>query len=91
MAKITYPTAWGLTALEASYLTALRPGKIVSEADLANLHAGPLSPASRRVSKTMRQLRVKLDPFDIEIETKWGQGWRLGQAGRAKLTGLLTP
>lgn len=91
MTKSTFPAEWGLTALESSYLTALRPGKVVSEDAFAKLHAGPLSPASRRVSKTMRQLRVKLDPLDIEIETKWGQGWRLGQAGRAKLTGLLRP
>ena len=89
MAKATFPAAWGLTALEAAYLKALRPGKVVSAADLEKLHAGPVTKASRRVQKTMGQLRRKLDPLDIEINTKWGEGWVLDRAGRARLTKLI--
>jgi DNA-binding response OmpR family regulator len=89
MAKATFPAEWGLTPLEAAYLTALRPGKVVSAAELETLHAAPVTKASRRVQKTLAQLRRKLDPYNIEIETKWGEGWRLGQAARARLTSLL--
>ena len=85
----TYPAAWGLTSLEAAYLTALRPGKVVSAADLEKLHAGPVTAASRRIQKTMAQLRRKLDPLNVEIETKWGQGWVLGRAARGRLTALM--
>ena len=85
----TYPAAWGLTPLETAYLNALRPGKLVSAADLEKLHAGPVTKASRRIQKTIAQLRRKLDPHNVEIETKWGQGWQIGQAGRSRLTGLL--
>ena len=89
MAKGTYPSSWNLTPLESAYLTALRPGKVVSAAELEKLHAAPVTKASRRVQKTLGQLRHKLDPLNVEIETKWGQGWQIGQAGRARLTSLL--
>lgn len=89
MAKKTFPAAWGLTALEAAYLTALRPGNVVSAADLAKLHPAQLAEGSRRVSKTVGQLRRKLDALDIEINTKWGEGWSLDRAARARLTGLM--
>lgn len=91
MAKPSYPAEWGLTPLEAAYLTALRPGKWVSAATLETLHAAPVTKASRRVQKTLAQLRRKLDPYNVEIETKWGEGWRLGQAARARLTALIKP
>ncbi|MBI1401468.1 hypothetical protein [Hyphomonas sp.] len=91
MAKQTFPAAWGLTPLEAAYLKALRPGAVVPAEKLAALHAAPLSPKSARVRKTMQALRRKLDPLDIEIETKWREGWQLGRAGRAKLTAALKP
>jgi hypothetical protein len=89
MPKQTYPAAWGLTPLESAYLTALRPGKLIGADALAKLHPGPLSPKSARVRKTLQALRRKLDPVNIEIETKWGEGWQIGQAGRAKLTALV--
>ncbi|MBA4338305.1 MAG: hypothetical protein C0421_05620 [Hyphomonas sp.] len=89
MAKAKFPEAWGLTPLEAAYLTALRPGKVVSPAALAKLHAGPLTEKSRRVSKTVAQLRRKLDPVNVEIETRWEEGWILGRAARSRLTALL--
>lgn len=89
MAKATFPEGWGLTNLEAEYLRALRPGKVVSEETLAKLHRGPLSPASRRVWKTMGLLRRKLDILDVEINTKWGDGWVLDRAARARITALI--
>ncbi|MBK8199247.1 MAG: hypothetical protein IPK75_12860 [Acidobacteria bacterium] len=87
MAKATYPAAWGLTALESAYLNALRPGGLVSIAAFTALHSKSVPPA--RVRKTLQAVRRKLDPLNVEIETKWGQGWQIGQAGRARLTGIL--
>lgn len=90
MAKsVTYPESWGLSPLEAAYLNALRPGKIVSADDLVKLHrARPADPADR-VRRTMAGLRRKLDPLNVEIATHWGEGWQLKQRGRARLTTLL--
>jgi hypothetical protein len=41
------------------------------------------------VRKTLAQLRHKLDPLNVEITTKWHEGWLLGRAARARLTSLL--
>lgn len=84
---VTYPEAWGLTPLEAAYLTALRPGKIVSLEALTALHKAPV-PAVR-VRKTIGQLRRKLDPHDVEITTRWNEGWLLKRSARMRLTTLM--
>ncbi|MFN7178387.1 hypothetical protein [Hyphomonas sp.] len=89
MAKATYPAEWGLTPLEAAYLTRLRSGKILGPGNFSELHPRVVTDVRGRVRKTMAQLRRKLDPLDVEITTKWHEGWVLGRAARARLTGLL--
>lgn len=89
MAKQSFPPEWGLTPLEAAYLRALRPGRIVSADALRGLHHAPVTAA--RVRKVMGQLRRKLDPLDVEIATHWNEGWQLKQRARMRLTGLLRP
>lgn len=89
MAKpVTYPESWGLTPLEAAYLTALRPGKVVSVEQFALLHAGRLKDPAERVRKVIGQLRRKLDPLNVEISTNWERGWELERAARQRLTTL---
>lgn len=88
MAKpVTYPESWGLTPLESAYLSALRPGKVVSIAELTALHKAPVPAA--RVRKVIGALRRKLDPVDVEISTHWAEGWELKRAARQRLTTLL--
>ena len=88
MAKpVTYPESWGLTPLETRYLSALRPGKVVSIAELTALHKAPVQP--QRVRKVIAALRDKLDPVDVEISTHWEAGWKLERAARQQLTKLL--
>lgn len=89
MPRQTFPAEWGLTPLETRYLRALRPGKVVSVAALAALHAGPLANPAERVRKVIWQLRRKLDPHDVEISTHWSEGWELKRAARQRLTTLL--
>lgn len=81
------PAAWGLTPLETAYLDALRPGRVVSIADLTELHKAPVP--AQRVRKVLAALRRKLDPLNIEIGTDWGKGWILCRAARARLTELV--
>lgn len=84
---VTYPAEWGLTPLETAYLSALRPGKVVSIAELTALHKAPVQP--QRVRKVIAALRDKLDPHDVEISTHWEAGWKLERAARQRLTTLL--
>lgn len=88
MPRTTFPAAWNLTDLEAAYLAKLRPGRIVSIDELTTLHKAPVPPA--RVRKVLAALRRKLDTLDIEINTKWGEGWSLDRAARSRLTALLS-
>lgn len=85
----SFPAAWGLTPLEAAYLTALRPGKVVSVEQFTLLHAGRLTNPADRVRRTVAQLRRKLDPLNVEISTHWEKGWELERAARQRLTVLL--
>lgn len=88
MAKpLSFPAAWGLTPLESAYLSALRPGKVVSIAELTALHKAPVQP--QRVRKVIAALRDKLDPVDVEISTHWAEGWELKRSARQQLTKLL--
>lgn len=94
MAKVTYPETWGLTDLEAAYLTKLRSGAIISAATLAGLHDGPLANPLMRVRKVIGALRRKIDDQDVEITTHYSRpdkpgGWQLTQAARQRLTFLL--
>lgn len=92
MAKTTFPAAWRLTPLETAYLARLRSGKILGAGDLIALHAGvPLKPAHarRNVGRVMAGLRRKLDPVNVEINTRWNEGWILDRAARSRLTALM--
>lgn len=87
-----FPAAWGLTPLETAYLAALRSGKILGPDQLITLHPGvhlPTSDWRANVRRVIGKLRRKLDLVNVEIETRWDQGWILGRAARARLTGLL--
>lgn len=86
---VSFPAEWGLTPLEAAYLTALKPGKVVSVDQFALLHAGRLKDPAERVRKVIGQLRRKLDPLNVEISTNWERGWELERAARQRLTTLL--
>ena len=51
-------------------------------------HAEAVIPYSS-LSSHITQLRHKLAPFGIEIETAWGIGWYLTRDGRKKLIELM--
>lgn len=92
MTAKSFPAAWQLTPLEAAYLNKLRSGRIVGAAELIALH--PAAPGAgddgrRRVRRIMASLRRKIDPVNIEIETRWSEGWILGRAARGRLTQLI--
>lgn len=92
MPRPTFPAAWRLTPLETAYLHKLRSGKILGAGDLITLHPGvPLqgSDSRRNVRRVIGGLRRKLDPVNVEIETRWEEGWILGRAARGRLTALL--
>lgn len=89
MAKAKFPAEWGLTLLEAAYLTALRPGGIVSVEQLAKLHDRSLKNPRKSVYSMVAQLKRKLDPYNVEIATHWSEGWELKRAARQRLTTLL--
>lgn len=88
MAAKPFPAEWGLTKLEAAYLTALRPGAVVPIEAFKALHETAVPDA--RVRKVLASVRRKLDPFNIEINTKWGEGWILDRAARARLNSLMS-
>lgn len=92
MAKAKYPAEWKLTALEQKYLDKLKSGKLLHSGDLIALHDS--MPATEKkltqnVSRVISSLRKKLDPVDVQIETVWGEGWKIGRVFRARLTELI--
>lgn len=92
MPRSPFPAAWRLSPLEQAYLAKLRSGRILGAGDLIQLHAGvPLEGANarRNVRRVIAGLRRKIDPVNVEIGTRWGEGWILDRAARARLTLLV--
>lgn len=92
MPKVKYPEEWGLTDLEQKYLNTLKGGRMQTPADLIKLHeSAPETETKLRqnVSRVVSSLRKKLDPLNVELETHWGEGWKMGRVFRARLTELL--
>lgn len=83
----------GLTSTEAVILAAIAAAEAgatksrIFDAVYA-MRRGDETPEMKIVDVFVCKLRRKLWPYDIEIETVWGWGYRMSQASREKLAEL---
>lgn len=79
------PLEWGLTAHEARVIGVLLTRELATkEAIMAALYSGRAVDAAepKIVDVFVCKARKKLAPFGIEIETVWGQGYRIRREQR---------
>ena len=81
------PREWMLTALEERIVGLLVKSESCSKDMLFNgLYGDRLDqPDPKIVDVFICKIRKKLAPFEIEIETLWGRGYRLSDRSRAQL------
>ncbi len=89
---ILVPIEWQLTGSEARVLGVLLNRESASkEAIMAALYRddGKDEAEIKIVDVFLCKLRRKLKPFDITIDTIWGQGYALSPAMKEKIKGML--
>jgi len=86
------PLQFGLTPAECKIVALMVSsgnGFAAKRAILAALAAGKKSvPTHRVIDVHIRNIRVKLEPFDIVIETARGRGYKIRPEGLAKIAAL---
>lgn len=84
---VEFPAEWKLTRMQGRYLAVRlhRPG-VVTKAmiEAAAYTDQSFLPDSKVMDVTLCNLRRKLEPFGIEIETIWGRGYRLKDQAAVK-------
>jgi DNA-binding response OmpR family regulator len=82
-----------LTKREAQFLAILRRNKVVTrETAMVALYSDRADePGSNICAVWVHNLRRKLDPLGVVIETTWGTCWQLTPESRAVLDALLNP
>lgn len=86
------PVFLGLTTHEARLFGALLKRPMVSKAGvMATLYSERPDdePEMKIVDVYVCKIRKKLKPYGIEIETIWGQGYRMTEAMRAKASSMI--
>jgi two-component system cell cycle response regulator CtrA len=90
---VEVPMQFGMTAHESRMLGLMMKRELCSREFLLTSLYGHLPPDDEPEIKIIDvyacKLRKKLKPFGIEIGTKWGQGYFLSAADKAKVVGIL--
>lgn len=79
------PISFGFTGMEAKVFGVLMKRDLATkETILAALYAGRPNEVAeiKIVDVLVCKMRKKLKPFEVEIETVWGQGYRLAPSGK---------
>lgn len=90
--RIETPLMLGLTGQEAKLFGILLKRDLVTKAQgMSALYSDrPNGEAEIKIVDVfVCKMRKKLKPFDIEIETVWGQGYRMTAASKANAAALL--
>lgn len=90
--RIETPLMLGLTGQEAKLFGILFKRDLVTKAQgMSALYSDrPNGEAEIKIVDVfVCKMRKKLKPFDIEIETVWGQGYRMTAASKANAAALL--
>ena len=90
--RMSAPLILGLTAQEARVLGVLMKRDVATkEAVMAGLysHRADDTVEIKIVDVFICKIRKKLQPFDIPIETVWGQGYRLKPETKEKVRGMM--
>ena len=91
----TAPNAWKLTKPENRLLRAFRTHGFLTKAAAfsAVYHDRHVAdtPETDTITVFLCRLRKRLRPHGVEIYTRWGQGWGIDDANRARLDELTKP
>ncbi len=86
------PPEWGLTGKERRLLGILLARELMTKsAAMTGLYepGADDEPQMKIIDVFICKLRKKLKPFEIEIETVWGEGYRMSAAMKARAQAMM--